>query len=118
MRRPRVRDRAPDAGGSIRFTSSILPPYLRRARSIEALLPWLYLKGVSTGDFGEALAALLGPDAPGLPPTTIARLKAAPGRMSTNVGRGAISRPSVTSISGPMASTSHRASIMTSSACW
>ena len=77
VRRPRVRDRAPDAGGSIRFTSSILPPYLRRARSIEALLPWLYLKGVSTGDFGEALAALLGPDAPGLSPTTIARLKAA-----------------------------------------
>ena len=77
VRRPRVRDRVPDAGGSIRFTSSILPPYLRRARSIEALLPWLYLKGVSTGDFGEALAALLGPDAPGLSPTTIARLKAA-----------------------------------------
>ena len=77
VRRPRVRDRAPDAGGSIRFTSSILPPYLRRARSIEELLPWLYLKGISTGDFGEALAALLGPDAPGLSATTIARLKAA-----------------------------------------
>lgn len=77
VRRPRVRDRAPDAGGSIRFTSSILPPYLRRARSIEKLLPWLYLKGISTGNFGEALAALLGPDAPGLSATTIARLKAA-----------------------------------------
>ena len=77
VRRPRVRDRHPDAGGRIRFTSSILPPYLRRAKSVEELLPWLYLKGISTGDFGEALAALLGPDAPGLSATTIARLKAA-----------------------------------------
>ncbi len=77
VRRPRVRDRHPDAGeGRIRFTSSILPPYLRRAKSVEELLPWLYLKGISTGDFGEALAALLGPDAPGLSATTIARLKA------------------------------------------
>ena len=77
VRRPRVRDRHPDAGGRIRFTSSILPPYLRRAKSVEELLPWLYLKGISTGDFGEALAALLGPDAPGLSATTITRLKAA-----------------------------------------
>ena len=71
---PRTRDRA---GGSdrIRFTSSILPPYLRRSKSIEDLLPWLYLKGISTGDFGEALASLLGPDAPGLSPSTICRLK-------------------------------------------
>jgi transposase-like protein len=77
VRRPRVRDRQPDAGGGhIRFTSAILPPYLRRAKSIEELLPWLYLKGISTGDFGEALAALLGPDAPGLSATTITRLKA------------------------------------------
>lgn len=76
VRWPRVRDRHPDAGGRIRFTSSILPPYLRRAKSVEELLPWLYLKGISTGDFGEALAALLGPDAPGLSATTIARLKA------------------------------------------
>ena len=77
VRRPRVRDRHPDAGdGRIRFTSSILPPYLRRAKSVEELLPWLYLKGISTGDFGEALAALLGQDAPGLSATTIARLKA------------------------------------------
>jgi len=74
---PRVRDRAQTApGGRICFTSSILPPYLRRSRSVEELLPWLYLKGISTGDFGEALAALLGPDAPGLAASTIARLKA------------------------------------------
>jgi len=77
VRRPRVGDRHPEAGGRICFTSSILPPYLRRAKSVEELLPWLYLKGLSTGDFGEALAALLGPDAPGLSATTITRLKAA-----------------------------------------
>lgn len=70
----RVRNRAPD-GAPLRFTSTILPPYLRRAKSTEELLP-LYLKGVSTGDFSEALAALLGPDAPGLSATTITRLKA------------------------------------------
>ena len=77
VRRPRVRDRHPDGeGGRIRFTSAILPPYLRRTRSIEELLPWLYLKGISTGAFGEALTALLGPEAPGLSASTIARLKA------------------------------------------
>ena len=72
---PRVRDRG-DASEKIRFTSSILPPYLRKAKSIEDLLPWLYLKGVSSGDFQEALAALLGPNAAGLSSTTISRLKA------------------------------------------
>ena len=72
VRMPRARDRDPGApGGHIRFTSSILPPYLRRAKSVEELLPWLYLKGISTGDFSEALAALLGPDAPGLAASTI-----------------------------------------------
>ena len=71
---PRSRDRQPD-GESIRFTSSILPPYLRRTRSIEELLPWLYLKGISTGDFKDALEALLGKDAPGLSANTISRLK-------------------------------------------
>ncbi len=72
---PRVRDLAPE-GAPQRFTSTILPPYLRRAKSIAKLLPWLYLKGVSTGDFSEALAALLGPYAPRLSATTITRLKA------------------------------------------
>jgi hypothetical protein len=57
------------------FASSILLRYLRRTRALEELLPWLYLKGVSTGDFSEALAALLGPEAPGLSATTMARLK-------------------------------------------
>ena len=54
VRRPRIRDRQPEAGGGqIRFTSSILPPYLRRAKSVEELLPWLYLKGISTGAFED-----------------------------------------------------------------
>jgi transposase-like protein len=72
VKMPRLRDKS---GSGIRFTSSILPPYLRRTRSIEELIPWLYLKGISTGDFSEALAALLGPDAPGLSAGTISRLK-------------------------------------------
>jgi transposase-like protein len=69
---PRVRDRS---GTGIQFHSALLPPYIRRSKSLEALLPWLYLKGVSTGDFSEALQALLGPEAPGLSPATISRLK-------------------------------------------
>jgi transposase-like protein len=77
VRQPRVRDRDAAAGdpGRIRFTPGILPPYLRRSKSIETLLPILYLKGISTGDFSEALAALLGNDAPGLSPTAVGRLK-------------------------------------------
>jgi putative transposase len=76
VRAPRIRDRQPDSPkGRIRFNSAMLPPYLRRTKSIETLLPWLYLKGVSTGDFTEALTALLGKDAPGLSATTIGRLK-------------------------------------------
>jgi len=72
--RPRVHDRRPDGEREV-FASKILPPYLRKAKSVEELIPWLYLKGVSTGDFGEALAALLGPDCPGLSATTVTRLK-------------------------------------------
>ena len=73
---PRARDRQPDEeSGSIRFTSSLLPPYLRKTRSMEELIPWLYLKGVSTGDFSEALAALVGKDALGLSASTVSRLK-------------------------------------------
>jgi len=75
---PRVRDRGANEDGSkIRFRSSLVPPYLRKAKSVEELLPWLYLKGISTGDFSEALAALLGPDAEGLSASTITRVKAA-----------------------------------------
>jgi len=75
IKQPRVRDRR-DVGKREGFQSSILPPYLRKTRSLEDLLPWLYLKGISTGDFSEALQALLGPDAAGLSASTITRLKA------------------------------------------
>ena len=74
VKKPRVRDRRPEEERE-RFESSILPRYLRRTKSMEELLPWLYLKGVSTGDFSEALKALVGSDAPGLSATTITRLK-------------------------------------------
>jgi putative transposase len=73
IKRPRVDDRR--AGH--RFTSQILPRYMRRSPSIDALIPALYLKGVSTGDFSEALAAILGAAAPGLSPANIVRLKEA-----------------------------------------
>ena len=78
VRRPKVRDRAAgmDADERVRFTSSILPRWARRSRSLDALLPVLYLRGVSTGDFQEALAALLGPDAPNLSPGAVTRLTA------------------------------------------
>ncbi len=77
VRQPRVRDREAAAGDPrrIRFSPSILPPYMRRSKSIETLLPILYLKGISTGDFSDALAALLGKDAPGLSAGAIGRLK-------------------------------------------
>jgi Transposase, Mutator family len=77
VRQPRLRDRGVAAENveRIRFTPAILPPYTRRSRSLEVLIPILYLKGISTGDFEGALAALLGKDAPGLSASTIARLK-------------------------------------------
>jgi transposase-like protein len=70
---PRVHDRRPE-GQRERFTSQILPPYLRKAKTIDELIPWLYLKGVSTGDFTEALQSLLGPGCPGLSASTVTRL--------------------------------------------
>jgi putative transposase len=75
--RVKIRDRgAASAGDRVRFSSSILPKWARRTRSLDALLPILYLRGISTGDFQEALAALLGRDAPNLSPSVIARLSA------------------------------------------
>lgn len=76
VRRPKVRDRDAGAAAPARFTSAILPKWARRTKSLDALLPILYLRGVSTGDFQEALAAILGKDAPNLSPSVIARLKA------------------------------------------
>ncbi|APZ43259.1 IS256 family transposase [Acidihalobacter ferrooxydans] len=72
VRVPKVRDRS---GEGARFHSALLPPYLKRARSVEELIPWLYLKGVSTGDYQEALSALLGDAAKGLSANTVSRLK-------------------------------------------
>jgi transposase-like protein len=72
---PRVRDKSPDAAGRVRFSSSILPPYLRKSKSIEELIPWLYLKGISTGDFSEALQSLIGPNASGFSANVVVRLK-------------------------------------------
>lgn len=75
VRQPRVRDRTAAEGERIRYLPAIVPPYARRSKSLEVLIPVLYLKGISTGDFAEALAALVGKDAPGLSASTIARLK-------------------------------------------
>ena len=89
VKQPRVLDRRivgrnqdgqdVDAAGRpiTRFSSKILPPYLRKTKAIEELIPWLYLKGISTGDFGEALQALVGSQAAGLSATTITRLMVA-----------------------------------------
>ena len=78
VQRAKVRDRAEVAEAKkIRFTSLILPRWARRSKSLDALLPVLYLRGISTGDFQEVLAALLGKDAPNLSPSVIARLTAA-----------------------------------------
>ena len=76
VQRPKVRDRATDmpAEKKVRFTSNILPKWARRSKSLDALLPVLYLRGISTGDFQEALSALLGADAPNLSPGVISRL--------------------------------------------
>lgn len=73
VKMPRAHDRRPPEGRE-RFTSQLLPPYLRKAKAIDELIPWLYLKGVSTGGFNEALQALLGHDCPGLSASTVNRL--------------------------------------------
>ena len=74
--RPKVRDRGASGANRIRFSSAILPLWARRTKSLDALLPVLYLRGISTGDFQDALSALLGKDAPNLSPSVIARLTA------------------------------------------
>jgi transposase-like protein len=74
VHQPRVLDRRTTDEAEL-FSSKILPPYLRKTKSLEELIPWLYLKGVSTGGFDEALAALVGPNCPGLSASTVTRLK-------------------------------------------
>ena len=69
---PKVRSKE---GNPVSFHSALVPPYVRKAKSVEASLPWLYLKGISTGEMGEALKVLVGSDAKGLSASTISRLK-------------------------------------------
>jgi len=75
VQQPRVRDKSPEKGERVRFHSSILPPYLRRSQALDELIPWLYLKGISSGDFQEALEALVGENAKGLSANVVVRLK-------------------------------------------
>lgn len=69
---PKVRSKT---GDPVTFRSALVPPYVRKTRSLEAALPWLYLKGISSGEMGEALKVLVGPEAKGLSPATVSRLK-------------------------------------------
>jgi putative transposase len=71
----RVRDNDPDPNRRVTFSPSVLPSYLRKTKAIEELIPWLYLKGISTGDFGEALQSLVGERAAGLSANVVCRLK-------------------------------------------
>ncbi len=73
VRIPKVRDRS---GSGVKFNSALVPPYVRKAKRVEAALPWLYLRGISTGDMQEALSVLLGDEAKGLSPSVVSRLKA------------------------------------------
>lgn len=72
---PRVRDKSPQKADRVTFSPSVLPRYLRRTKAIEELIPWLYLKGISTGDFSEALQSLVGEQAKGLSANVVVRLK-------------------------------------------
>jgi transposase-like protein len=74
VEQPRVRDNSSEKADRVRFSSRILPPYLRRSQAIDELIPWLYLKGISTGDFTEALQSLVGENAPALSPNVVVRL--------------------------------------------
>jgi transposase-like protein len=97
---PKVRSRA---GAPVTFRSALVPPYVRKTRSLEAALPWLYLKGVSSGEMGEALKVLIGPDAKGLSASTVSRLKQVWGQ-NTRVGVTNHWIKTVGSTSGRMAS--------------
>ena len=80
VRQPRIRDNTPEKEDRVTFTASVLPPYLRRSKTIDDLIPWLYLKGISTGDFQEALQSLLREDAKAISPNVVVRLKEQWGR--------------------------------------
>ncbi len=72
VRIPKVRAKT---GEPVTFRSALVPPYMRKTRSLEAALPWLYLKGISSGEMGEALKILVGPDADSMSASTVSRLK-------------------------------------------
>jgi putative transposase len=125
---PRVRDRVGEGSERIRFSSAILPPYARRSKSLEVLIPILYLKGISTGDFEDALIELLGKDAGGLSASTVGRLKEAWSEEHARWSKRDLSAkryvyfwvspPSAMSTSGSTASTCRPGSKTPRSACW
>ena len=115
--RVKIRDRgAAVAEERVRFSSAILPSWARRTRSLDALLPVLYLRGVSTGDFQEALAALLSKDASNLSPSVVSASPPS-GRLSMSAGRRGTCRRAATCTSGPTASTFRRGWRIMPSAC-
>lgn len=98
----RVRDNSPDPAARVQFRPSVLPAYLRRTEAIEELLPWLYLKGISTNDFGEALQALVGERAKGLSANVIVRLKEQwAGEYESWSARDLIARPRAMALDEP-----------------
>ena len=119
VRRVKLRDRGASEGAErIRFTSSILPRWARRTPSLDALLPILYLRGVSMGDFQEALGALLGRDVPEPVAVGGSRGCGASGRRTMGVGSGATCRRGATCMSGPTVSTCRHAWSHRPSASW
>jgi len=113
---PRINDRRVGTDSQrFKFTSRILPPYMRRSPKVAEVLPVLYMRGLSTGDFREALAALLGKDAAGLSATNIARLTNE-GRLSTAPSRSGAWPIAITCTSGSMGCTSTSVSNTTGSA--
>ena len=101
VRIPKVRSKD---GEALTFRSALVPPYVRKTRSLEAALPWLYLKGVSTGEMGEALKVLVGHDAQGLSASTVSRLKSESGPMNISIGVNLLLVQIDVPISGRMAS--------------
>ena len=112
---PKGRDRS---GAGVKFNSALAPPYVRRSARVAAALPWRYLKGISSGDLGEALEVLVGEDAKGLSAAALGRLQAAWAR-STPAGRHAASKTSSPPTGGSTASTRRCArATIPSSVCW
>ena len=117
--RVKIRDRAAASDGErVRFTSAILPLWARRTKSLDALLPVLYLRGISTGDFQEALAALAGQGCAESFSGGDLQTDGGSGRASTSAGRSAICRRAGTCTCGRTASSCRLAWKTTANACW